>query len=159
GDAGRSSFRHGGGTSRILDVRLLNASGEPCRVFRPGESMIVRIQAVFDRAAPNPVVGILIRNRIGMDVFGTNTRLERIGLGEFQAGETLEIDFEVDCLLSGQDYTVTVATQHWDGLSQDWLDDVVDFRVVDTKDVAGVLNLNTRVRHHKIASAPVRQHT
>jgi hypothetical protein len=40
------------------------------------------------------------------------------------------------------------------------LDDVLDFRVEDTKDVAGVLNLNTRVRHHKVVSAldPERSH-
>jgi hypothetical protein len=89
-----------------------------------------------------------------MDVFGTNTRLERVALGPFEAAEKIEIDFELDCLLSRQEYTLTVATQHWSGLSQDWLDDVLDFRVVDTKDVAGVLNLNTRVRHHKLTQVP-----
>ena len=65
------------------------------------------------------------------------------------------MEFELDCLLSRQQYTLTVATQYWNGLSQDWLDDLTDFRVVDTKDVAGVLNLNTRVRHHKLAAVPV----
>ena len=103
------------------------------------------------------MVGILIRNRIGMDVFGTNTRLERANLGSVQAGETLEIEFELDCLLSRQEYTLTVATQYRSGLSQDWLDDVVDFRVVDTKDVAGVLNLNTRVRYQKLAALTDRE--
>ena len=150
--AAESSFRHGDGASKILDVRLLNAAGESCRSFRPGESMVVRIQAIFHRPVADPVVGILIRNRIGMDVFGTNTRLERANLGSVQAGETLEIEFELDCLLSRQEYTLTVATQYWNGLSQDWLDDVLEFHVVDTKDVAGVLNLNTRVRHHRLAA-------
>ena len=63
----------------------------------------------------------------------------------------------MDCLLSRQEYTVTVAVQYWNGLSQDWLDDVLDFRVEDTKDVAGVLNLNTRVRHQRVESAPNRE--
>ena len=131
--ASNSSFRHGDGASRIMDVRLLNRAGEPCRVFRPGESLIIRIQAVFQQPVSNPVVGILIRNRIGMDVFGTNTRLEHIELGTFEPGEKLEIEFELDCLLSRQDYTLTVASQYWNGLSQDWLDDVLDFQVVDTQ--------------------------
>jgi lipopolysaccharide transport system ATP-binding protein len=150
--AAKSSFRHGDGASKILDVRLLNAAGESCHSFRPGESMVIRILAIFHRPVLDPVVGILIRNRIGMDVFGTNTRVERANLGNVQPGETLEIEFELDCLLSRQEYTLTVATQYWNGLSQDWLDDVLEFRVVDTKDVAGVLNLNTRVRHHKLAA-------
>jgi len=33
------------------------------------------------------------------------------------------------------------------------MDDVLDFQVVDTKDVAGVLNLNARVRHRKLVAA------
>jgi lipopolysaccharide transport system ATP-binding protein len=155
--AAKSSFRHGDGASRVMNVRILNAAGETCHTFRPGESIVLRIRAAFQRAITNPVVGILIRNRIGMDIFGTNTRLERAELGDFEAGEEIEIEFEMDCLLSRQEYTVTVAVQYWNGLSQDWLDDVLDFRVEDTKDVAGVLNLNTRVRHQKLVSAPNRE--
>jgi lipopolysaccharide transport system ATP-binding protein len=155
--ATKTSFRHGDGASRVTDVRILSSAGENCRAFRPGESIILRIRAVFQKQASNPVVGILIRNRIGMDIFGTNTRLERADLGEFEPGEEIEVEFELDCLLSRQEYTVTVAVQYWNGLSQDWLDDVLDFRVEDTKDVAGVLNLNTRVRHHKVIAAPNRE--
>ena len=154
GVAAKSSFRHGDGSSRIVDVQLLNRACEPCRVFRPGESILIRIQVMFEQQVSNPVIGILIRNRIGMDVFGTNTRLEHADLGTFEAGEKLEVEFELDCLLSRQDYTLTVASQHWSGLSQDWLDDVLDFRVVDSKEVAGVLNLNTRVRHSRPAAVP-----
>ncbi len=149
----KTSFRHGDGASRVIDVRILDSAGENCRAFRPGESIILRIRASFQKAVANPVVGILIRNRIGMDIFGTNTRVERAELGDFEPGEEIEVEFELDCLLSRQEYTLTVAVQYWNGLSQDWLDDVLDFRVEDTKDVAGVLNLNTRVRHHKVVSA------
>jgi lipopolysaccharide transport system ATP-binding protein len=152
--AAKSSFRHGDGASHIVDARMLNKLGQTCRAFKPGETIVIRVRASFQKAVSNPVVGILIRNRIGIDVFGTNTRLERIELGQFEPGEALEVDFEMDCLLARQEYTLTVATQYWNGLSQDWLDDVLDFRVVDSKDVAGVLNLNTRVRHRKVAALP-----
>jgi lipopolysaccharide transport system ATP-binding protein len=155
--ASETSFRHGDGASRVIDVQILNSAGQVCRAFRPGESIVLRIRAAFQKSVSNPVVGILIRNRIGMDIFGTNTRLERAELGDFEPGEEIEVEFELDCLLSRQEYTLTVAVQYWNGLSQDWLDDVLDFRVEDTKDVAGVLNLNTRVRHHKVTSAPTRE--
>lgn len=151
--AAKSSFRHGDGASRVTSVRILDAHGESCRAFRPGETIVLRIRAVFQKRVTNPVVGILIRNRIGIDVFGTNTRLERVELGDFEPGEEMEVEFELDCLLSRHEYTVTVAVQYWNGLSQDWLDDVLDFCVEDSKDVAGVLNLNTRVRHQRIAPA------
>ena len=150
GPAAQSSFRHGDATSTISQVQLLNRNGDPCAAFQRGDTIIIRVTAVFQQACEHPVVGILIRSRIGMDVFGTNTRIEHIELDQFQAGEKLEVEFELDCLLSRNEYTVTVATQHWSGLSQDWLDDVIEFRVIDTKDIAGVLNLNTRVQHRKI---------
>lgn len=152
--AATSSFRHGDGASRIVDVQLLNSTGDSCRAFRPGDTIRVGVRAIFHQAVADPVVGILIRNRIGMDVFGTNTRLEGVSLGAFAEGETLEIEFALDCLLSRQEYTLTVATQYWNGLSQDWLDDLADFQVVDTKDIAGVLNLNTRIRFRKAATVP-----
>ena len=78
---------------------------------------------------------MLIRNRLGIDVFGTNTRIEGVGLGAVSAGETFEVEFTFDCLLTRQDYTLTVATQYAEGYSQDWLDDALSFSVIDSRDV------------------------
>lgn len=72
--------------------------------------------------------------------------------GDWRRVNLCKIDRELDCLLSRQEYTLAVATQYSNGLSQDWLDDVPDFQVVDSKDVAGMLNLNTRVRDRKLAA-------
>ena len=92
------------------------------------------------------MVGILIRTRIGMDVYGTNTRIEQKELGDFQAGDELEIDFQLACWLTPQQYTLTVATQDSDGSSHDWLDDAIAFDVVDTRVAAGVANLRAENR-------------
>lgn len=145
-----SSFRHGDGTSEITRVELLNAEGEPCTTVLSGDRVSVRVAARFRRDATDPIIGIMIRNRLGIDVFGTNTRLERRELSEVAAGEELEVEFEFECMLAQQEYTVTVATQHWDGSSQDWLDDVLSFRVVDPKGAAGVASFRTAVRHRKV---------
>ena len=99
------------------------------------------------------MVGLLIRNRLGIDVFGTNTRIEGVDLGAVAAGETFEVEFTFDCLLTRQDYTLTVATQYAEGYSQDWLDDVISFSVVDSRDVAGLANFKTRVAWRKQAAS------
>jgi lipopolysaccharide transport system ATP-binding protein len=91
------------------------------------------------------MVGILIRTRIGMDVYGTNTRIEQVDLGRFEPGDELEVDFRVECWLTPQQYTLTIATQSADGSSHDWLDDAVAFEVVDTRNAAGVANLRAEV--------------
>lgn len=140
-----SSFRHGDGTSEILAVELINARGESVGSFPSGEEVTVRVRCRFHRAQKDPMVGILIRTRIGMDVYGTNTRIEQKELGAMEAGDELEVDFRIACWLTPQQYTLTVATQSPDGSSHDWLDDAVAFEVVDTRVAAGVANLRADV--------------
>lgn len=141
----RASFRHGDGSSEVLAIEILNANGEPVTAVSSGECITVRVRSRFHAPKTNPMVGILIRTRIGMEVYGTNTRLEQLSLGDFQAGDELEVDFRMECWLTPQPYTLTVATQNADGTSHDWLDDAIAFEVVDRRAAAGVANLRAQV--------------
>lgn len=144
-DRVRGSFRHGDGTSEILSVEMLNSTGKTVTTVASGEPVTVRVRSRFNRPKRDPMVGILIRTRIGMDVYGTNTRIEQTPLGNFQAGDELEVDFRMECWLTPQQYTLTVATQNADGTSHDWLDDAIAFEVMDTRVAAGVANLRANV--------------
>jgi ABC-type polysaccharide/polyol phosphate transport system ATPase subunit len=151
-----AGFRHGDLTSEVLEVELLGERGEPVRAVSSGEPLRVRVRCVFHQATADPMVGILIRNRIGMDVYGTNTRVEQVALGEFDAGDELELEFRFDCWLGPQQYTLTVATQNADGSSHDWLDDVLAFEVVDARQLAGVANLRAQIAWQKKPAAQER---
>jgi lipopolysaccharide transport system ATP-binding protein len=144
------AFRHGDGASRVLEVDLKDAGGGSTRSLEPGPPVTIYVRARAERDLENPVVGVLIRNRLGIDVFGTNTRIEGVDLGNVGAGETFEVEFTFDCLLTGQDYTLTAATQYSDGYSQDWLDDTISFSVVDSRDVAGLANFKTKVTWRRL---------
>ena len=133
-----------------MTVDVVGADGESIRNLEPGEPVTVRVQARAERELEGPVVGVLIRNRLGIDVFGTNTRIEGVDLGRVAAGEAFEVEFTFDCLLTRQDYTLTVATQYREGFSQDWLDDVISFSVVDSRDVAALANLKTKVEWRRV---------
>ena len=50
-----------------------------------------------------------------------------------------EIEFRFDCRLTRQEYTLTAATQHWDGSSQDWLDDVLELLCEETATIGRLL--------------------
>jgi ABC-type polysaccharide/polyol phosphate transport system ATPase subunit len=141
----QASYRHGDGASEIVGVKLLNSRGEPTLTVASGENVTVRVRSRFHQSKDDPMVGILIRNRTGMEVYGTNTSIEQAALGPLAAGEELEVDFRFECWLTPQQYTLTAATQNSDGSSHDWLDDVIAFDVVDTRSAAGVANLRARV--------------
>jgi lipopolysaccharide transport system ATP-binding protein len=144
-----ASNRHGDGSSEILDVMLIDQGGRPCGVVSAGERVTIRIRTAFRLRRVEPMVGILIRNRIGMEIYGTNTRIEQVDLGAFDAGEELDIDFQFECWLTPQQYTVTVATQYPDGSSHDWLDDVISFEVLSNRQAAGVTDLRARIEWRK----------
>jgi lipopolysaccharide transport system ATP-binding protein len=92
------------------------------------------------------MAGMLIRTRTGMDVFGTNNKIEAAAAGACKPGDVLEVEFAFECWLAAQEYTLTVAVQHADGHSHDWLDDVITFRVIDPRRLAGVANLHPTVQ-------------
>jgi ABC-type polysaccharide/polyol phosphate transport system ATPase subunit len=151
GDPPGGTHRHGDGASRVTSVELIDAArGTATRSLQPGEPVTIRVTARAEKALEYPVVGVLIRNRLGIDVYGTNTRIEGVEVGDVAEGETFEVEFTFDCLLTRQDYTLTVATQYREGYSQDWLDDVISFSVVDARDVAGFANFKTKVNWRRI---------
>ncbi len=149
----QASFRHGDRRAEVMKVELFNEAGEPARLLRSGETARVRVQARFAEPHPSPVVGMMLRTRIGMEVYGTNTLLEKDQCGELgpvEAGDWLEVNFSFPCWLTPQEYTLTVATQSADGSSHDWLDDVLSFQVVGAQRPAGVANLHAHVTAGKI---------
>ena len=139
----RSSFRHGDGSSEVLDVQLVDEEGRASLVFLSGQMMSIRIRTRYHRPTVQPMVGVLIRTRIGIDVYGTNTRVEKFDTGTVEPGEEIEINFKFRCDLTPQQYTLTVATQNPDGSSHDWLDDVLAFDVVSERQAAGLVDLRS----------------
>lgn len=137
--------RHGDGKSRILQVELLDENGQPREVFSWGNIIRIRLLAVARTAIDQMMAGVLLRNRLGIDVFGTNTRVEGIPLGPFEPGDRFQVEFRFPCWLTRQDYTVTVATQNWDGTSQDWIDDAARFSVAEVRELAGVAALPVEI--------------
>jgi ABC-type polysaccharide/polyol phosphate transport system ATPase subunit len=139
------SHRHGDRIAEVVEVEFLGRDGTPTRHLFSGEAARLRVVAEFHGEQPDPMIGMLIRTRTGMDVFGTNTTLENIEIGRCGPGDVIEVEFAFDCWLTPQEYTLTVATQHPDGHSHDWLDDAVAFRVDGPPGRAGVVDLHPRV--------------
>jgi lipopolysaccharide transport system ATP-binding protein len=140
-----TQLRRGDGRAEIVQVETLGSDWKPTMVWRSGEPVHVRVTVKFKAEVLNPVIGILIRNRIGLDVFGTNTELEKVALGKRPAGDTVRITFRFECRLCPQDYTVTVASHDPDGTRHDWLEEAVSISVTDSRYTAGVANLHAQV--------------
>jgi lipopolysaccharide transport system ATP-binding protein len=137
--------RRGDGRAEVVRVETVGENGKPTMVWRSGERAVVKVAVRFREAVSDPVVGIMIRTRIGLNVYGTNTELEQLKLGPCIAGTTLELAFAFWCELCPQEYTLTVASHDPDGVWHDWLEDAVAFSVSDGRYTAGVANLRAQV--------------
>ena len=138
-------LRDGDGRATLTGIELLGADSAPTVVWRSGEAAVIRVTVRFNGDVEDPVVGILIRTRIGLNVYGTNTELENIHFGPVRAGDTVRVTFRFRCELCGGDYTVTAASHDPDGVWHDWLEDAVAFAVSDERYTAGVANLRAQV--------------
>ncbi len=138
-------MRRGDGRAELLRIETIGEDGRPTLVWRSGELAQVRVTVRFHEAVEDPVVGIMIRTRVGLNVYGTNTELERLKLGPRAAGDTLEIRFGFRAELCPAEYTLTAASHDPDGVWHDWLEDAVAFAVSDTRYTAGVANLRACV--------------
>jgi energy-coupling factor transporter ATP-binding protein EcfA2 len=140
------SLRRGDGRAEVVKLELLGESGQPAAILRSGELAVVRVTVRFHREVADPVIGMMLRTRIGMNLYGTNTELEGLKLGPCAAGGQLRVSFSFRCELCPQEYTLTVASHDPDGVWHDWLEDAIAFAVVDHRYTAGVANLRATVR-------------
>jgi lipopolysaccharide transport system ATP-binding protein len=142
------TMRHGDGRAVLEGVELLDANGVPATIFRSGEEMAIRVTVRFAGPVADPVIGIMIRTRVGLNVYGTNTELEQLKLGPVEAGSVARVTYKFQCALCPADYTVTAASHDPDGVWHDWMEDAVGFTVSDFRYTAGVANLKARVEVH-----------
>ncbi len=85
----------------------------------------------------NPTVGILIRDRLGNDIWGTNTYGLGRGTGAFGAGDRLEVRWALDMDIGPGQYTVTAAVHTEDVHLYrcfDWADAMLSFQVLPRTD-------------------------
>jgi lipopolysaccharide transport system ATP-binding protein len=140
------AMRRGDGRAEILSLETLGASGSPTAVWQSGENATVRVTVRYHDVVEQPVIGIMIRTRIGLEVYGTNTELEKVNTGTCAAGSRMQVEFAFRCDLCPGEYTITAASHDADGTAHDWVDDAVAFAVVDSRYTAGVANLRARVK-------------
>ena len=139
------TLRDGDGRATLEAIELLGENGEPSTVFRSGEEIAVRVAVRFQAEIDDPVVGIMLRTRIGLNVYGTNTELEHVLVGPVATGDLVRVTFRFPCNLCPGDYTLTAASHDPDGVWHDWMEDAVAFAVSDHRYTAGVANLRAKV--------------
>lgn len=113
-----------------------NVNVTPVRLARVGQTLRLTASLRVLRAVPSLVFGVMIRDRMGHVVWGSNTWHTRQQIEAVRAGENITIALVFDCALGSGSYGVTVALHagdtHADSNFQ-WTDNILVFDVANTE--------------------------
>jgi ABC-type polysaccharide/polyol phosphate transport system ATPase subunit len=145
------SYRHGNKRAEVIGAELIDAAtGRVVELVETGDAVAVRLRVLFHEDVAEPVCGFMIRNRHGINVYGTNTEQRGQPPGAARRGEIIEVVFTFDCWLGQEHYFVSVAAHTPDGEAFDWLDGAIFFRVSCAVEMEGIANLNARVTTRRV---------
>ena len=130
--AGAAVTRSGDGQVVIESIELLG-DDRPQRSFSVGSPLRIRVRGRAVQAVADLTVGVAIRDRLGNDVYGTNSYHLDDEAHPLEPGDVFDAEFRLPTNLGPDRYTVTAALHagriHLEG-SYDWWDHAVAFEVL-----------------------------
>jgi lipopolysaccharide transport system ATP-binding protein len=126
------------GAAEIVSVSLRKVAPGPDAVFAGGEKVRMVIHAKANEALSNPILGFLVRDRLGQDLFGENTLPFTVTTPcPVRPGQEFEGEFvfELPMLPNGQ-YAVTVSVADGnihDNVQHHWLHDALIINVSSSR--------------------------
>ena len=120
--------------AEILEVEVKGKESKS-NVLSSGEEGFIKIKIKANKNIKNATVGILIRDRFGQDIFGTNTFYHQKTIS-IKQGEIIEVFFEIKFNIGVGKYTVTAAIHdnetHVDNCYH-WVDFASEFEIAGVK--------------------------
>jgi lipopolysaccharide transport system ATP-binding protein len=151
--------RSGTGEAKIASVHLLRQGKVTYQVME-GEALDLVIDLAVHQDLPDVTVGLLLRDRLGNEVFGTNTH--HLGLSDqlhdVKAGARISLTFAIDKLNLGPgSYSLTVAAHGADNHlagNYDWWDQALILEVGfgSGPRFNGVMRLPVKASVHRVAA-------
>ncbi len=132
---GTMSTRSGNKKAMIAAVTMLDAAKQDVRAFQVGDSVYIRCQIEINEAMSTPTVGMLIRDRLGNDIFGINTAyIENISEPSHLSPKTvIMVEFHLELNIGVGNYALTFAVHSGEEHlhdNYDWWDRALIFKVI-----------------------------
>ena len=143
-----SSDSYGNGMARIDDFCLTDASGNITNTVIKRDPFTVKVKVVFEEHVNEPIIALSIKDRMGVEITGTNTMFEKIPTGDFKKGDCLTVSFTQNMFLQGGEYLISlglVGYREGDFTVYHRLYDIFSIQVVSSKDTVGYYDMDSKV--------------
>jgi ABC-2 type transport system ATP-binding protein len=125
-------------TARVVGVKLLDGNGKRLSELQPGDPMTIRITVHADHRLSNWMLGTGIETALGVNLFGTHTKMMGLDMPTFTGDRTFDISLPQVWLGEGS-YTVHGAIAEDSGLELDRMKEGAAFNVTADGRVVGNL--------------------
>lgn len=146
-----SEKTYGDGRAQIIDVAIMSQHRQLTNILAPNASYIFSYRAVFLAPVALPIFGMMITNREGACIFGTNTQNHAVSRRHFEEGDEIIIEFYITNHLGPGTFYLTCGIHAPDSsgglIYLQRRMDVLIFKVSsdDGLPIGGVVNLNPKI--------------
>jgi len=107
--SGQVQTSSGTGAATVTSITLHDEAGAALEVVNVGALVTLRVQVRIDTNLPRLVFGYMIKDRLGQQMYGTNTHHMNAPLTDLVAGDTVEYRFQFPLNLGPGSYSITTA--------------------------------------------------
>jgi lipopolysaccharide transport system ATP-binding protein len=106
---GRVQTSSGSGEAQVVNIVLENEQGLPSEIVNVGAPVSLRVKVRVNAPVPRLVLGYMIKDRLGQQIYGTNTHHMECPLLDLKAGDEPEFVFRFPLNLGPGSYSITTA--------------------------------------------------
>lgn len=129
---GRVQTTSGTGEATVAEISVLDESGHSVEVINVGATVTLKVKVKINAPIPRLVLGYMIKDRLGLPIFGTNTHHTNMPLENVTTGDVIEYRFTFPANLGPGTYSITTALTSSDthlGNNYEWRDLALIFSI------------------------------
>jgi len=154
-EEGRAQTFFGNQKAKILEYAMRNLQGKEFSVADVGEKVTIEVLCEAQEDLESINCGIMIKNRLGESVYGTNTGLMKKDAEQVKKGEKVRFVFSTELNIGEGNYSLSIAIHSGEDhlmSCYEWRDLACVFEVVNQGHTrfAGIAYLDTRVDVERI---------
>ncbi len=135
---------YGNGLADIIDFCCIDNSGQITNTVIKGDSFSIRVKCLFHERISQPIIAVSFKNRMGVEITGTNTMFEKVDTGEPEENDILTATFTQDMSLQGGEYLISlglVGYRNGEFTVYHRMYDIFSINCISSKDTTGYYDM------------------
>ena len=146
-------LEYGDKAAEIIDFGVFDRKNYLTNTISKGDLCTIRMKVRFQKDVQDPIFAFCIKNKLGIEITGTNTMFENCATGLCKAGETRMVSFTQPVTLQGGEYLLSLGCTGFGNAELQVyhrLYDICNFLVVSSKNTVGYYDMGSEVKIEKI---------